>query len=118
MSIKPIMAIRKKPNKVPEFILMNNTIEALREQVEGFFEIIGSKEHIGNFVVNTYYNRKWEDGEEEGEFNCTVEGHNFRGTILYIGPLAGDFEDAPRETVDLLLLQRLHKTLGTKRWLW
>lgn len=118
MSLKPIMAIRKRPNEVPEFILMNNTIEALREQVEGFFEIIGSKEHTGNFVVNTYYNREQDEGEEEGEFNCTVEGHNFRGTILYIGPLAGDFEDAPREVIDLLLIQRQHKTLGKKRWLW
>lgn len=113
-----MIAVRKRPNEAPEFVYLDSTVEALREQVEGFFEIIGSKEHTGNFVVNTYYNRKWDEGEEEGEYNCTIEGRRVYGPILYIGPLAGDFEDAPREVIDLLLIQRQHKTLGKKRWLW
>lgn len=113
-----MIIVRKRPNEVPEFAYIDSTTEALRTEVEGHFEIIGSREHTGNFVINTYYNRDWDEDEQEGEYNCTIEGRKIYGPVIYIGPLAGGFEDAPREVINLLLLQRHHKTLGKKRWLW
>lgn len=107
-----IQVIRKEVGFEPEMIEIDNSIEALREQVGGYIEIIGSYVCDGNFVVN-------EDGKINGlPYNCSIEGHRFHGTVIYIGPLTGDFMDADKAAVNRYRAQAIYGNLGPERWVW
>lgn len=104
--------IMKRPHEEPQLLDIENDLKTLHEAVEGFFEVMGSKEHSGNYIYN-------ETPHACGlTKNCTVEGRTIYGTFIYVGAFAGDFTDVPAEDVALYELQRKHGTLGTERWLW
>lgn len=104
--------IRKQVGFEPEMIDIGNTLEALRAEVGGHIELFGSHVCDGNFVVN-----------EEGRlldlpYNCTVEGRQLFGTIIYIGPLAGDFDDADPAAVKRYIAQATYGNLRPEAWVW
>lgn len=106
-----IKVLRKRIGEEPELIEIENTQKAIRNEVGGYFRIIGSYVCSGNFVTAM-------NGEDWDEYNCKVEGRAYYGTILYIGPMVGDFTDADEAAVKRYKAQARYGNLGTKRWIW
>lgn len=104
--------LRKKVGEEPELIEIECSLEALHKEVDGYVEIFGSHVCSGNFAVN-------EDGIYLGlPYNCSVEGHKIYGTLIYMGPLAGDFTDAGQDAIKRYEAQANYGNLGKNRWIW
>ena len=80
-------AIRKKPGCAPEIIEVENTLEALQQEVGGYIETVS----IADVVIIC---------NEEGRLcglpdNCRFVGVDFVGTILVVGRNKDEFCDVP-----------------------
>ena len=80
-------AIRKKPGCAPEIIEVENTLEALQQEVGGYIETVS----IADVVIIC---------NEEGRlcslpYNCRFVGVDFVGTILVVGRNKDEFCDVP-----------------------
>lgn len=106
-----IQVIRKKVGEEPELIEIENTQKAIRNEVGGYFKIIGSYVCNGNFVTLM-------NGSDFGDFNCKIEGRAYYGTILYIGPMSGDFAAADNAAVKRYKAQANYGNLAAHRWVW
>ena len=81
-------AIRKKPGCAPEIIEVENTLEALQQEVGGYIEAV-TLPYGAAIICN-----------EEGRIlglpdNGRVCGVDFVGTILVVGRNKGEFCDVP-----------------------
>ena len=81
-------AIRKKPGCEPELIEVENTLEALQREVEGYIEVI-TLPYGAALICN-------EEGMLCGlPFNCWFFDMPFVGTILVVGRDRDEFCDVP-----------------------
>lgn len=92
-------AIRKKPGCEPEVIDVENTLEALQAEVDGYIEAVTIS---GDAVIIC---------NEEGRLlglphNCRYCGVDFVGTILVVGYAGDTFCDVPEEAFLLKSLRR------------
>lgn len=80
--------IRKKPGCEPEIIDIDNTLEALQTEVDGYIETV-SLSTDAVVICN-------EEGRLRGlPYNCRFVGVNFVGTILVVGRDRDEFCDVP-----------------------
>lgn len=81
-------AIRKKPGCAPEIIEVENTLEALQAEADGYIETAT----IASDVVVICN----EEGVLRGlPYNCRFVGVDFVGTILVVGRNKDEFCDVP-----------------------
>lgn len=105
--------IRKKPGMQPEFLVVENTLESLQEQVGGYIEAV------------TFCDDCCVICNEEGRLlslapNCTLFGIDFVGTVLIVGCDGEEFTDVPRPELLLELLFGLvrYRRLDRRRFVW
>lgn len=80
-------AIRKKPGCAPEIIEVENTLEALQQEVGGYIETVSIADVV--IICN-------EEGRLCGlPYNCGFVGVDFVGTILVVGRNKDEFCDVP-----------------------
>ena len=80
-------AIRKKPGCAPEIIEVENTLEALQQEVGGYIETLSIADVV--IICN-------EEGRLCGlPYNCRFVGVDFVGTILVVGRNKDEFCDVP-----------------------
>lgn len=80
--------IRKKPGCDPELIEVENTLEALQREVEGYIEVVSISTDAA-VICN-------EEGRLRGlPYNCRFLGINFVGTVLIVGANGEEFCDVP-----------------------
>ena len=103
--------IVKRVGEVPELMDVPDTLKCMQRMVDGYVEVVGSRVCNGNFVVN-------EDGSYMCEYNCTVEGHKFYGTIVYVGPMTNTFTDADQLALKHFRAQNLYGNLRKDAWIW
>lgn len=88
-------AIIKEPRKRPEAIEIENELASLQQAVGGHIEAVT----LGN---------DWcvlcdEEGRIKGKAgNCSVDGVDFCGTILFVGVSGEDFADVPQRVAERL----------------
>lgn len=87
--MKQIRIMRKKPGEAPEFITIDNTLEALQAEVGGYIEPVTVAE---NLVIICD-----EEGRlKEKPHNCRLFGSlDLVGTILFVGRRGEHFADVP-----------------------
>ena len=103
--------IVKRVGEVPELMDIPDTLKCMQRMVDGYVAVFGSRVCNGNFVVN-------EDGAYMCEYNCTIEGHKFYGTIVYTGPFAYEFTDADKMALKHFRAQSLYGNLRKDAWIW
>ncbi len=106
-----IKALRKKVGQEPELIEIDNSIDSLHKEVGGFFEIIGSYVCNGNFLTV-------DNAAEICEYNCKIEGREYYGTVLYVGPISQSFPGADEPAIKRYRAQANYGNLGKGRWIW
>lgn len=75
-----------KPNKTPQVIEIENTLEEIQKQVEGYIEILRPNNHLGVVLVVN------EEGRIKNlPYNRYVQGELIVGNILIVGEENGDF---------------------------
>ena len=80
-------AIRKKPGCAPEIIEVENTLEALQQEVGGYIETVSIADVV--IICNA-------EGRLCGlPYNCRFVGVDFVGTILVVGRNKDEFCDVP-----------------------
>ena len=80
-------AIRKKPGCAPEIIEVENTLEALQQEVGGYIETVSIADVV--IICN-------EEGRLCGlPYNCRFVGVDFVGTLLVVGRNKDEFCDVP-----------------------
>ena len=80
-------AIRKKPGCAPEIIEVENTLEALQQEVGGYIETVSIADVV--IICN-------EESRLCGlPYNCRFVGVDFVGTILVVGRNKDEFCDVP-----------------------
>ena len=83
-----IRVIRKRPGCLPELIQVENTLEALRQEVGGYIETVTFAQDVC-IICN-------EEGRLLGlPYNVTFLGVDFMGTILIVGVDGEEFSDLP-----------------------
>lgn len=87
--------VRVRPAEWPKRIEVENTLEALQTEVDGYIEVVAQD---GDWAVIC---------DEEGllkrkPFNCFVRGVRFVGTILFVGVDGEEFTDLPERIAELL----------------
>ncbi len=95
--MEKITVIRKEPGKQPELIEIENTLQALQEQVGGYIEVVTLRSGKAAIVCD-------EEGRlKEKPMNLLFHGMllDFRGTVLIVGVDGEDFCSTP--DVDPLL---------------
>lgn len=75
-----------RPKKTPKVIEIENTLEDLQKQVEGYIEILRPNNHIG--VVLVVNEEGW---LKKLPYNRYIQGQLIVGNILVIGEEDGDF---------------------------
>lgn len=78
----------KEPNKKPRHVYISNTLKNLQNNVGGYIEHVPLSPTVG-LIVN-----------EEGlinamPYNCTIEGLQLFGTIIWVGYAGEEFGDCP-----------------------
>ena len=89
-----IRVMVKAPGKDWEPKTIDNTLEALQQEVGGYIQFVPCYGVAGGGILCN------EEGRLMGlERNCLVEGVSYCGSIVYIGarPDREDFEDCPEE---------------------
>lgn len=82
-------AIRIIPGQRAEDIEVENTVEALQAQVDGYIEVV-------NIPVNDTVILCDEEGlMKQKDYNCRIMGIDFVGTILFAGIKGEEFTDVP-----------------------
>lgn len=88
-------AILKEPGKRPEYIDIQNTLEALQEKVGGYIETVTFAADLC-VVCN-------EEGRLMGmTWNMTLCGVDFVGPVLFVGVRGEEFADLADETAAAL----------------
>ena len=91
-----IRVIRKRPGCLRELIQVENTLEALRQEVGGYIETV-------TFARDTCIICS-EEGRLLGlPYNVTFLGVDFMGTILIVGVDGEEFSDLPAVSWETLL---------------
>lgn len=86
--------IRKEPGKFPEVATIPNTLEALQEAVGGYIEVYQVSTDLAILCD--------EEGKLKGEeYNCTLLGEDFVGTILLVGLDGPEFCDVDPHVANL-----------------
>ena len=84
-----ITAILCKPRRLPQRILVPNTLEDLQEMVGGYIETVTYPEEDMVVICD-------EEGRFKGEDHCGwIDGTEFVGTILIVGQEGDEFTDCP-----------------------
>lgn len=96
--------IRKKPGCEPEIVEVENTLEALQREVEGYIEAV-TLPYGAAIICN-----------EEGRIlglpdNCRVCGVDFVGTVLIVGTKGDEFCDVPEADFLMDHLREEHKNI-------
>lgn len=83
-----IRVIRKRPGCLPELVQVENTLEALQQEVGGYIETVAFARDAC-IICN-------EEGRLLGlPYNVTFLGVSFMGTILIVGVDGEEFSDLP-----------------------
>lgn len=86
--------IRKEPGKFPEVVEIPNTLEGVQKAVGGYIEVF--QVTTGLVILCD------EEGKLKGEeYNCTLLGEDFVGTILLVGLDGPEFCDVDPRVTDL-----------------
>lgn len=81
--------LKKEPGKKPEWVEIDNTLEALQKAVGGYIQAVP----YYNYVVICD-----EEGRLKGKaYNQAIGGVTFVGTILIVGDDGEDFTDLPED---------------------
>ena len=97
-------AIRKKPGKAPEACEVENSLEALQEEVGGYIESFQFAEDF-TLLIN-------EEGKNLGlEPNLFVLGEPLVGTVLAVGVKGEEFCNLPANTAHVLMRMLGKETL-------
>lgn len=81
-------AIRKKPDGMFEDIEIENTLKALQAEVDGYIETYTIAEDM--VIICNEEGLIW-----DMEYNTTIAGVSFYGTILLVGVDGENFTDVP-----------------------
>lgn len=88
--------IRKRPGQVPQIVDVENTLEALQFEVDGWIETVTFAEDAC-VICN-------EEGRIQGlPFNLELMGIPFFGTILIVGVDGENFTDLSDAGVELMM---------------
>ena len=88
--------IRKRPDQVPQIVDVENTLEALQFEVDGWIETVTFAEDAC-VICN-------EEGRIQGlPFNLELMGILFFGTILIVGVDGENFTDLSDAGVELMM---------------
>lgn len=88
--------IRKRPDQVPQIVDVENTLEALQFEVDGWIETVTFAEDAC-VICN-------EEGRIQGlPFNLELMGILFFGTILIVGVDGENFTDLSDAVVELMM---------------
>lgn len=88
--------IRKRPGQVPQIVDVENTLESLQFEVEGWIEAVTFAEDAC-VICN-------EEGRIQGlPFNLELMGILFFGTILIVGVDGENFTDLSDAGVELMM---------------
>lgn len=88
--------IRKRPGQVPQIVDVENTLEALQFEVDGWIETVTFAEDAC-VICN-------EEGRIQGlPFNLELMGILFFGTILIVGVDGENFTDLSDAGVELMM---------------
>lgn len=91
-----IRVIRKRPGCLPEWVQVENTLEALQQEVGGYIETV-TFARDACIICN-------EEGRLLGlPYNGTFVGVSFVGTILVVGVDGEEFSDLPAASWETLL---------------
>lgn len=91
--------IRKRPDQVPQIVDVENTLEALQFEVDGWIETVTFAEDAC-VICN-------EEGRIQGlPFNLELMGILFFGTILIVGVDGENFTDLSDAGVELLMREK------------
>lgn len=91
-----IRVIRKRPGCLPELVQVENTLEALQQEVGGYIETV-TFARDACIICN-------EEGRLMGlPYNVTYAGVDFVGTILIVGVDGEEFSDLPDASWETLL---------------
>ena len=86
--------IRKRPGAAAEVIRVENTLEALQQEVQGYIEAVTlDKDSV--LLCN-------EEGFLMGLENQQFLGTTFAGTVLIVGTAGEEFADVPEKAIRLL----------------
>ena len=86
--------IRKEPGKFPEVVDIPNELEDLQKAVGGYIEVWTVTTDLAILCD--------EEGKLKGEeYNCTLLGEDFVGTILLVGLDGPEFTDVDPHVADL-----------------
>ena len=87
-------AIRKEPGKFPEVVEIPNTLEGVQKAVGGYIEVYQVSTDLAILCD--------EEGKLKGEeYNCTLLGEDFVGTILLVGLDGPEFCDVNPHVAEL-----------------
>lgn len=87
-------AIRKDPGKFPEVVDIPNELEDLQKAVGGYIEVYQVSTDLAILCD--------EEGKLKGEeYNCTLLGEDFVGTILLVGLDEPEFCDVDPHVANL-----------------
>lgn len=79
-------ALKKEPGKFPEPVEIANELDALQEAVGGYIEVFPVATDLAILCD--------EEGKLDGkQYNCTLCGEDFAGTILFVGVDGPEFTD-------------------------
>lgn len=86
--------IRKEPGKFPEVVDIPNELEDLQKAVGGYIEVFQVSTDLAILCD--------EEGKLKGaEYNCTLLGEDFVGTILLVGLDGPEFCDVDPHVAEL-----------------
>lgn len=91
--------LRKKPQQKWERIEIENTLEALQNEVGGYIETV-------SFIENACLVVNEEGVFNDLKFNITFLGHQLFGTILLVGVDGEEFSDIPKELAEFFLEEK------------
>lgn len=86
--------IKKEPGRFPEVVEIENSLEDIQKAVGGYIEVCPVTEDLAILCD--------EEGKLKGEeYNCTLLGEDFVGTILLVGLDGPEFTDVDPHVADL-----------------
>lgn len=102
-----MIAIRKQPGKFPEVIDVDNTLEALQEQVGGYIETV-------TFATDACFICDEEGRLKDKPFNVELLGVPFVGTVLAVGVNGEEFTDLNSAQIGVLMRTIIAAYLAAK----
>ena len=91
--VRKIRVVLKRPDSKPYVTYISNSLKNLQNTVDGYIEAVTVSEDVV-ILCN-------EEGRLKGlDFNCTVAGVGFVGTIIFVGYKGEEFTDLPMDFGD------------------